>query len=411
MSAPSNIEKADAGPAPLFGLLAEYDTPTDLVKASRKIRDAGYERWDTYTPFPVHGIDQAMGIKMTRLPWLVLGAAATGLITAFALQSWTNAIDYPFLISGKPYLSIPANVPIYFELTVLFSAFAALFGMLALNNLPMPAHPLDLKKRFRRVTDDKFFLVVEARDPKFDADETKALLAETTPVVLEGVPEDRITSGKLPAGLIYGLIVLAVAAVVPFALVAKARATKNTEPRVHAVGDMDWQLKFQAQQENPIFADKRAERPEEPGTVALGELRDDDHLELGKVGGAWARTFPPNIEANSENMKRGRDQFDVYCAPCHGLGGKGNGPINQRAAELAQGTWIPPTNFHQDYLRKMPVGQLFDTASNGIRNMEGYKGQISTDDRWRVIMYLRALQRSENATLDDVPEDQRSQLK
>src|SRR5690349_2394253 len=169
------------GPAALHGLLAEYDSPAAILSASKKIRDAGFSRWDTFTPFPVHGIDKAMGIRMTILPWIVLGAGLTGLASAILLQWWTNAYDYPWLVSGKPIWSIPANVPIMFELTVLFSGLTALIGMLVLNNLPFPSHPLDFVKRFARSTDDRFFLLIEAADPKFDEDKTKKLLDETHP--------------------------------------------------------------------------------------------------------------------------------------------------------------------------------------------------------------------------------------
>ena len=160
--------KAESTAPELHGILAEYDTPDQLISAATKVREAGFEKWDTYSPFPVHGIDQAMGIKMTILPWLTLCAGLTGLATAITMQWWMNAYDYPWLISGKPIWSIPANVPIMFELTVLFSAITTLVGMLMLNGLPHPSHPLDLVKRFARVTDDKFFLLIQAADAKFD---------------------------------------------------------------------------------------------------------------------------------------------------------------------------------------------------------------------------------------------------
>src|SRR6188768_830739 len=187
---PTRTEKtmSDHKPEPqpqapeLHGLLAEYDTPDQLVSAAKKVRDAGFEKWDTYSPFPVHGIDAAMGIKMTILPWLTLGAGITGLITAITLQWWTNAFDYPWLISGKPIWSIPANVPIMFELTVLLSAITTLVGMLMLNGLPHPSHPLDHVKRFSRVTNDKFFLLIQAADPKFDEQESRQLIDSTKPV-------------------------------------------------------------------------------------------------------------------------------------------------------------------------------------------------------------------------------------
>lgn len=395
----------------LHGLLAEYESPSDLIAASKKVRDAGYEKWDTFTPFPVHGIDGAMGIKMTILPWIVLAAGLTGLATAITLQWWTNAVDYPFISSGKPMWSIPANVPIYFELTVLLSAFASLFGMLALNNLPHPSHPLDLKERFARVTDDRFFLLIQAADSKFDEVKTRSLLEGTHPALLDDVHEDRQTSGKIPSGVLYTLIVLAAASLVPFAFIAKARAAKSESPRVHAIADMDWQLKYQAQQPNTIFPDKRAERPPVPGTIAVGDLDDDDHLHRGKVDGNFARTFPPAIEPTAENMERGRERFGIYCAPCHGLSGNGDGAVSARALELAEGTWIPATNLHQDYLRQMPVGQLYDAVANGVRNMPAYGHMIPTEDRWKIVMYVRALQRSRSAPVTDVPEAERSALK
>jgi hypothetical protein len=133
----NSSEQNEQEAKPLFGIIAEYNTPTEIVRASKKVRDAGYDRWDTFTPFPVHGIDQAMGIKMTKLPWFVIVMALVGLGTAIWLQWWTNAVDYPWLISGKPFWSWPANVPVMFELTVLFSALTTITGMLTLNNLPL----------------------------------------------------------------------------------------------------------------------------------------------------------------------------------------------------------------------------------------------------------------------------------
>ncbi len=180
--------------------------------------------------FAVHGIDDAMGIKMTILPWFTLGAGLVGLATAITLQWWTNAYDYPWIISGKPFWSIPANVPIMFELTVLLSAITTLVGMLLLNNLPHPSHPLDQVRRFARVTDDKFFLMIEASDPKFDDVETRELLESTHAVAIEAVLEDRTTEEKLPTGLVYGLIIVAVASVVPFALAAQSPLHEERQP-------------------------------------------------------------------------------------------------------------------------------------------------------------------------------------
>jgi mono/diheme cytochrome c family protein len=395
----------------LHGILAEYDTPDQLVAASKKVRDAGFEKWDTYSPFPVHGIDAAMGIKMTVLPWITLCAGLTGLATAILMQWWMNAYDYPWLVSGKPTWSIPANVPIMFELTVLFSAITTLVGMLMLNGLPHPSHPLDLVKRFARVTDDKFFLMVQASDAKFDEQDTRALIDATHPVAVENVLEDRVTPDAFPPALVYGLIIVTCAAVVPLALAVKARHSKSDKPRIHIIQDMDSQPKYKAQRENPIFADGRADREALPGTVAVGHLNEDDHFFRGRAGGGWARTFPAQVELNDETMARGKARFGIYCTPCHGQAGLGDGMVHKRADALRQGGWIQPTNMTQEYVRNQPVGELFNTITNGVRNMPAYGPQIPTEDRWAIIMYVRALQRSQAGTLNDVPESERGSLK
>jgi mono/diheme cytochrome c family protein len=391
------------GPVPLHGLLAEYETPWQLIDASNKVREARYERWDTFTPFPVHGIDKAMGIRMTILPWIVLVAGLTGLASAIALQWWTNAFNYPWIVSGKPMWSIPANVPIMFEMTVLFSGITTLVGMLLLNGMPHPSHPLDLKERFARATNDRFFLLIEASDPKFDEKQTRALLEGTAPVVLDEVREDRVTSDRLPKVVTYGMIILTTAAMVPLALAAKARHSKSRDPRIHLIGDMDWQPKYKAQRQNPAFSDTRAQREPVAGTIAVGDLREDDHYFRGKVEGQFARTFPFQLPLTQQTVERGQQRFGIYCAPCHGLLGDGRGMITRRAEALIESgrgrgmAWVPPTDINQAHIQAQPVGQLFDTITNGIRNMPAYGPQIPTEDRWAIVMYVRALQKKNGA--------------
>ncbi len=397
--------------APLHGILAEYDTPTAVVKASKKVRDAGYTRWDTYTPYPIHGIEKAMGIRMTILPWFVIVFSILGLATAILLQWGTNAVDYKWIVSGKPFWSWPANVPIMFELTVLFSAFATLAGMLALNNLPLPAHPLDLKERFRRVTDDKFFLLIEARDPKFDESSVRKLLEETTPVVLDDVKEDRTSSAMIPRPLIYAGVVAGVASLVPFAVFAQARTAKMDEGRRHLVWDMDFTPSYKTQADNPLYEDQRAMRKPPVGTVAQGHLNADDHRHLGKnPEGNWATTLPEGMEADEATMALGKAQFGIYCTPCHGFAGEGNGMVHQRAAALGQG-WVPPTNLHDQRIVNLPAGEIYGSITNGIRNMPGYGSQMDDEERWAVVMYVRALQKSRKVSANQLTDAERSQLK
>jgi hypothetical protein len=161
-----------------FGVLAEFDTADRLVRAARVVRDGGYRRWDCHTPFPVHGLAAAMGMRDTRLPWVVLGAGVAGAGIAILMQWWMNAVDYPLNVSGKPLFSLPAQIPIAFEVTILFSALAAFFGMFAFNGLPRFHHPVFTSERFRRATSDRFFIVIEASDPAFDLDRTPDLLRQ-----------------------------------------------------------------------------------------------------------------------------------------------------------------------------------------------------------------------------------------
>lgn len=172
-----------------YGLLAEYETPHAICEASKKVREAGYQKWDACAPFPVHGLDKAMGLKDSVLPWMVLIAGIIGCALISWLMIWVSAYDYPLNIGGRPTWSVPAFVPPAFEVTILFSSLTAVFGMFALNKLPRLNHPLFHSQRFERVTDDRFFIVIEAADSLFDLEKTKALLESTHPIGVELIEE------------------------------------------------------------------------------------------------------------------------------------------------------------------------------------------------------------------------------
>ena len=159
-----------------YGCLVEFATPRELYHACEKVRDAGYTKWDAHSPFPVHGLDRAMGLKSSVLPWLVLGLALSGGSLIMLLMWWTSAVAYPLVISGKPYFSWQAFVPITFEVSVIFGAGGAVLGMFALNRLPALYHPLFHSRRFARSTDDRFFISVRADDPKYDEQDTLEFL-------------------------------------------------------------------------------------------------------------------------------------------------------------------------------------------------------------------------------------------
>ncbi|GAB4136021.1 MAG: DUF3341 domain-containing protein [Planctomycetota bacterium] len=160
----------------IYGVVAEFETPAEIYEAARKVTEAGYTRVDSHTPFPVHGMDGALRHGPSHLGWIVLACGILGIAAAQLMMWWTNAYDYPIWVSGKQPYAWPATIPITFELMVLFSAFGAVFGMFGLNRLPRLHHPIFKHSTIHRVSDDRFFLSIEASDAKFDRVETVRFL-------------------------------------------------------------------------------------------------------------------------------------------------------------------------------------------------------------------------------------------
>ena len=192
-------EHLEAKRSKLFGLMATYDNVDAVIAAAAKVREAGYRRFDVHSPFPIHGIDEVIGIRPTILPWIVLVGGIIGGSTGILLTCYTMGVTpdwewlpesfkgYQFPISGKPFISFPAFIPVIFELTILNASFGACFGMYLLNRLPMLYHPLFKHDTFRRATDDRFILVIEERDAAFDETRTTELLVATHPLSMEAV--------------------------------------------------------------------------------------------------------------------------------------------------------------------------------------------------------------------------------
>jgi mono/diheme cytochrome c family protein len=349
------------------------------------------------------------------------------------MQWWMNAVGasdfsfvptflqgYNYVISGKPEFSLPANIPIIFETTVMLAALGAVFGMLAMNNLPLHHKPLLASERFKRVTADRFFVAIDATDPKFDTAATAELLSSLGGSEVERVEE---VPGRLqtPSALVIGTIIVITLALLPPLFVAKARLSKSTEPRIHLIQDMDNQERFKAQQAAPLlFADGRAGRASMPNTIARGDWPVDSHFDKGRSADwrgddtddeHWAATYPPQVEISESFVRRGQERFNIYCSTCHGLGGQGDGVIARRALELETEGWVAPTSLTDDVVRDRPHGHVFNSISRGIRSMAPYGDQIPPADRWAIVAYIRALQRSQRATVEDVPPEVRSELR
>jgi mono/diheme cytochrome c family protein len=228
-----------------------------------------------------------------------------------------------------------------------------------------------------------------------------------------------------PFWMVSALVILLVATWLPLVFFAKARAATSDEPRVQFLQDMAKQPKFREQMSDAQYADDRADRMRIDGTVARGELDLDDHYNLGykwerdpKTGKAvpsFYDSFPDEVKLDAAFLQRGQQRFNIYCAPCHGLDGSGNGLVNiaaHRTDVLAAGSlWIPPANLHDATPRSRPVGHIYNTINVGIRNMPGYGAQIPPRDRWAIVAYVRALQLTDNAPPSVLTPEQQQAMK
>lgn len=173
----------------IHGVLGEFEHAGSLLKAAAGVRDSGFKKFDAHSPFPIHGMDKAMGLGQSALGFIVFVGAGTGCFLGYLMQWWMGAVDYPLNISGKPFFAIEPSIPIMFELTILFAALAAVFGMFALNKLPRPYNPLFYSKRFVKASDDGFFLHIEQKDPNFDASKCEQLLRDLGAVHVEVIED------------------------------------------------------------------------------------------------------------------------------------------------------------------------------------------------------------------------------
>jgi mono/diheme cytochrome c family protein len=183
---------------------------------------------------------------------------------------------------------------------------------------------------------------------------------------------------------------------------AGCRGTTSSKPPIHLNPNMDNQARLDPQAEFDFFADHRALRQPVAGTVATGDLEDDEHRYQGKVDGAFAKTLPDGLVLSRQLVKRGQERYGIYCSPCHDQAGTGNGPVAKRAS-------VQPPSLHEDRIRAMPIGQYVDVITNGVRNMPAYGPQVPIDDRWAIATYVRTLQVSRSATFEEVPADVRQE--
>jgi len=223
----------------------------------------------------------------------------------------------------------------------------------------------------------------------------------------------RLRLPKPPPWLVVAFVAIVVLSWLPLSLIWLARASTSGRPRIHIFHDMGHQPRYGPQTAAEVFADGAALRVPPVGTVARGMLDDDDHYwrgwhraadpGTGRTQIVFFDSLPARVPLTMELLRRGRQRFDIFCAPCHGLDGHGGGPVDARALETQESRWVRAASLHTDLVRGRPDGHIFNTITSGIRNMPSYAQQIPPDDRWAIVAYVRALQLSQNAPLRFIP--------
>ena len=369
-----------------FAVVGLFSSPDALLGAIPKVKSHNLGRLESYTPYPVHGIDEALELRRSPLGGMVLVMGILGAVTALGFQYWISAVDYPIITGGKPPWSWEAFVPIMFEVMVLFATFTAGLGMLLLlNKLPFFGHPLLGSKAIRSITRDRFALAVEA-DPELDAEAARAALLEAGATEIEVLPAPdrapfltsdfilRTLGGILAACLVSGFVMY-------WAI--------KLFPVLPPMSDMQDQPRLGAQQGNAFFKDGRGMRMPVQGTIARG------HLPSATGPQDEAAALPNPLPRTKEVFAQGKTAYMDRCTVCHGAVGNGVGSLT--AAYGAK-----PANLQSQQFRDYADGQIYWAIVNGKNAMPGHAADLTEEQRWAVVHYVRALQRAQNAKDEDL---------
>jgi mono/diheme cytochrome c family protein len=369
----------------LFGIAALFDSPDKIIDAARKTESAGYSKFDVNTPYPVHGMDKAMGLKPSTLGYVTLffGFSAAAFILLF--MWWTLTRNYPMIIGGKPYFALPAFIPITFESTVLLAAISTFLGILVVYfKLPANSHPLHDSDYMKAVSSDKYGLVIESEDPLFDINRTDTFIKNLNPSSVELIyyPEKEVYSLFQPKFI---LLLVMIALVVS----TSTYITLNKLLFITPFGWMSEQDKEMPQRRSIFFSDGFGMRKPVSGTVARGFI---PYPYMGLTAPSAVLTNP--LLPTEEVLALGKRKFLTFCSPCHGNTADGDSRL--------RGQFPNPPTLHSDKIRKYPDGMIYHIITNGQNAMPSYALQVTRDERWAIINYIRVLQRAKNANPSDL---------
>lgn len=371
----------------LFGITATFNTPDEIIRAAKKVTQAGYTEFDVNTPYPVHGMDFAMKIKPSKLGFVTLVMGLTGATLALLFMYWTMSVDYRIVIGGKPFFALPAFIPITFEVTVLLATVSTIIAMIALFfRLPDNKHPLHDTNYMKSVSLDKYGIVIEAKDPKFNEEETNKLLESLKPFAIELVyfPEEEKYPIFQPKFIMF-LIVIAVV------VSGSTYFTLNKLLYMTPFTFMMEQAKLNPQKESNLFADGYGMRKPVEGTVARGFIPYPYKGEANPKEVLSNPYFP-----TKENLALGKAKFNTFCSPCHGYFADGDSRL--------RGQFPNPPSLHSKRAMDFSDGMIYHIITNGQNSMPSYASQITREERWAIVNYVRVLQRAKNASESDLSE-------
>lgn len=376
--------------AELYAVGALFATPEAILRATVAVRKNGYLEFDVNTPYPVHGVDGAMGLKDSNIGWFAFVFGLLGMTAAVLLQWWTSAMDYPLAVGGKPLFSAPAFVPISFEMTILLAAFGVVGILFAFYlKLPFNAHPLHDSPYMQQVSSHRFGIYIQVADERFEFNKVAELLLslgadKIEPIYLEERPhraKPAVFDKKFMAAMLILFVGVSLATALHLGVVLESPPFNW----------MTVQPKYAAQSSSNLFADGTAMRKPVSGTIARGYIPyaypdspDEAALNLINL-----------LLPTDEVLARGQDRYTVFCSMCHGDYGHGKG--------LMKDKYPAPPSLHSRKLRsEWTDGRIYHVLAVGRNAMPAFQAQLSRSDRWAIVHYLRVLQRSAFAKDSDL---------
>ena len=368
-----------------YGVAALFTKPDDIIKVASKVADEGYSKWDVNTPYPLHGMDNAMKLNPSKIGFITLFFGLSGTAIALMLVYFTNSIDYPLVIGGKPFFALPAYIPVTFELTVLLATVSTVIAMLTFFfKFPLNNHVLHDTPYMTEVSRDRFGIVIEAADPKFEQSKVEELLRSFGPESVETIyHKEEVKYPIFEPKFITFLVLVAIVV---------SAGTYITLNKLMFMVPFNWMMdqdKIIPQERTELFEDERGMRSPVEGTVAKGFI-PYAYTGINEPQEYLSNPILPSIE----NLKLGKKKYLTFCSPCHGNFGDGDSRL--------KGQFPNPPSLHSQRIRNFEDGRFYHVMTNGKNIMPSYAAQISREERWAIVNYIRVLLKAKNATASEL---------